>query len=103
MTIVDFYQELSNMLEQARSSRLSKEDALNRLDQMTQEMQNQGIQVDISRDIFDFNNLVKFDDDVCEVARLTEYGWISNDGLDFDYGSDIPTHYKLLPDDPNDV
>lgn len=46
--------------------------------------------------------LVKLDDNTCEVARLTEYGWMSNDGLDFDFGSDIPTYYKELPPDPKD-
>lgn len=63
MTIIDFYQELSDMLESARSNNISKEDALSRLDQMTKELNEQGIEVDIDRDIFDFNNLVRFDDE----------------------------------------
>jgi hypothetical protein len=88
MTIVDFYQELSNMLEQARSYRLSKEDALNRLDQMTQEIQNQGIQVDISRDIFDFNNLVKFDDERSYVEEEYSYDEDDSEGYDMDSSYD---------------
>lgn len=87
MTIIDFYQELSDMLEQARSNRLSKEDALNRLDQMTQEMHKQGIQVDISRDIFDFNNLVKFDDERSYVEE--EYSYEDDsEGYDIDSSYD---------------
>jgi len=88
MTIVDFYQELSNMLEQARSYRLSKEDALNRLDQMTQEIHNQGIQVDISRDIFDFNNLVKFDDERSYVEEEYSYDEDDSEGYDMDSSYD---------------
>lgn len=44
--------------------------------------------------------LVKFDDGTYEVAKLLDYrgekGWIDNDGLDFDYGFEIPTHYKTI-------
>jgi hypothetical protein len=50
--------------------------------------------------------LVKFDDGNYEVAKLfdihNEKCWVSNDGLDFDYGFYIPTHYKLLPEDPKE-
>jgi len=48
--------------------------------------------------------LVKFDTGENEVAKLIDTGdekfWISNDGLEFDYGFDIPTHWKELPEDP---
>lgn len=63
MTIIDFYQELSDMLESARSYNLSKENALARLEQMTAELKEAGIEVNISREIFDYNNLLRFDDE----------------------------------------
>ena len=51
--------------------------------------------------------LVLFEDGNMEVARLIGDGenacWISNDGLDYDYGLDKPTHYKELPIKPGDI
>lgn len=44
--------------------------------------------------------LVKFPDGQFEVARLVDTTWLSNDNLDYGYGSDIPTHFCELPEDP---
>lgn len=63
MTIIDFYQELSNMLEKARSGSLSKKDATARLKKMVQELKQTGIELDISPEIFNVDNLVQFDDE----------------------------------------
>lgn len=50
--------------------------------------------------------LVCFEDQSCEVARWTidsdghDLGWWTNDGLDFGYGSLVPTHWMPLPAPP---
>ncbi len=63
MTIIDFYTELSKMLEKARSGKISEKNGLQRLDEMIAEATQNGLEIDISRDIFKFENLVKFDDE----------------------------------------
>ena len=44
--------------------------------------------------------LIIFNDAYLEVARLVNGVWISNDGLDYCYGQDMPTHWQELPEDP---
>ena len=44
--------------------------------------------------------LIRFNDAYLEVARLVNGVWISNDGLDYCYGQDTPTHWQELPEDP---
>ena len=44
--------------------------------------------------------LIIFNDAYLEVARLVNGVWISNDGLDYCYGQDMPTHWQELPKAP---
>ena len=44
--------------------------------------------------------LILFDNGQCEVARLVNGEWTSNDGLDYDYGFEKPIYWRALPDDP---
>lgn len=81
MKIIDFYQELSDMLEQARDSSISKSNAQERLNQMIEELKQEGIEVDISPEIFDFQNLVKFDDERSYVEEESSY---EEDEIDFE-------------------
>lgn len=51
--------------------------------------------------------LLLFDDGLMEVGRHYGHeadhhnGWWSNDGLDYDYGLDNPTHWMPLPEPPH--
>jgi hypothetical protein len=73
MTIIDFYQELSDMLEKARAGKLSKESAVSRLNQMLEEAHKQEIEVEVSPDVFDYNNLLRFDDERSYVEEEYSY------------------------------
>lgn len=86
MTIIDFYQELSDMLESARSGRLSKESAVSRLNQMIEEAHKQGIEVEVSPEVFEYNNLVRFDDERSYVEE--EYSYDEEAEYDSSYDED---------------
>ena len=83
MTIIDFYQELSDMLESARAGRLSKESAVSRLNQMLEEAHKQGIEVEVSPEVFEYNNLVRFDDERSYVEE--EYSYDEESEYDSSY------------------
>lgn len=86
MTIIDFYQELSDMLESARAGRLSKESAVSRLNQMLEEAHKQGIEVEVSPEVFEYNNLVRFDDERSYVEE--EYSYDEEAEYDSSYDED---------------
>jgi hypothetical protein len=86
MTIIDFYQELSDMLESARAGRLSKESAVSRLNQMLEEAHKQGIEVEVSPEVFEYNNLVRFDDERSYVEE--EYSYDEESEYDSSYDED---------------
>lgn len=86
MTIIDFYQELSDMLESARAGRLSKESAVSRLNQMIEEAHKQGIEVEVSPEVFEYNNLVRFDDERSYVEE--EYSYDEEAEYDSSYDED---------------
>ena len=86
MTIIDFYQELSDMLESARAGRLSKESAVSRLNQMLEEAHKQGIEVEVSPEVFEYNNLVRFDDERSYVEE--EYSYDEEVEYDSSYDED---------------
>lgn len=84
MTIIDFYQELSIMLEEARAGKLSETKGLEKLDKMLLKAKEAGLEVNISRDIFKFNNLVRFDDERSYVEEEYSYNEDDNEGYDID-------------------
>lgn len=86
MTIIDFYQELSDMLESARSGRLSKESAVSRLNQMLEEAHKQDIEVEVSPEVFEYNNLLRFDDERSYVEE--EYSYDEEAEYDSSYDED---------------
>jgi hypothetical protein len=86
MTIIDFYQELSDMLESARAGRLSKESAVSRLNQMLEEAHKQGIEVEVNPEVFEYNNLVRFDDERSYVEE--EYSYDEEAEYDSSYDED---------------
>lgn len=86
MTIINFYQELSDMLESARAGRISKESAVSRLNQMLEEAHKQGIEVEVSPEVFEYNNLVRFDDERSYVEE--EYSYDEEAEYDSSYDED---------------
>lgn len=88
MTIIDFYQELSIMLEEARAGKLSETKGLEKLDKMLLKAKEAGFEVNISRDIFKFNNLVRFDDERLYVEEEYSYNEDDNEGYDIDSSYD---------------
>lgn len=88
MTIIDFYQELSMMLEEARAGRLSETKGLEQLDKMLLKAKESGLEVNISRDIFKFNNLVRFDDERSYVEEEYSYNEDDTEGYDIDSSYD---------------
>lgn len=44
--------------------------------------------------------LVYFDDGSIYTAKWLDPYWIDPDGLDFNYGRDVPTHWMPLPSPP---
>ena len=92
MTIIEFYEELSRMLEKARDGKLSKTNAVTRLNQMIEEAKKSKIELDVNPDIFDFENLIKFDDERSyeeeEYSYESSYEEESEEEVDSSYDSE---------------
>jgi hypothetical protein len=63
MNILDFYRDLSLILEQYREEKIGHSTAESRLKQLLSEAKKDGLEVNVSTDILDLDNLVKYDDE----------------------------------------
>ncbi len=63
MTIVDFYKELSLILEQSRERTITKKKAYSRLDALIKTAFDNKLDVEVSKDILNDETLYKLDDE----------------------------------------
>jgi hypothetical protein len=63
MTIIDFYKELSRILERTRERLLSREEAEEKLNNLLQKAEEYDLHINISQNILDESTLIKLDDE----------------------------------------
>jgi hypothetical protein len=63
MTIIDFYKELSRILERTRERLLSREEAEEKLNNLLQKAEEYDLHIKISQNILDESTLIKLDDE----------------------------------------
>jgi hypothetical protein len=82
MTIVEFYKKLSSLLTKKRENLISMSEAKQELRDLLSQAEKNEIQVEISNDILNQENLMRLDD---ENSFKTDYE--SDDDYDSDYVS----------------
>lgn len=63
MTIIDFYKELSVILERTRERLLSREEAEDKLSALLEKAEEYDLHVNVSKSILDDSTLLKLDDE----------------------------------------
>ena len=86
MTILDFYRELSMILEKYREHNMSHSVALSKLRHIIEESHKSNLNIDVSEKILNIEYLAKFDDE-------RSYEEPSSYESDEDYSSDDPSSY----------
>jgi len=84
MNIVDFYRELSAILEMCREQVLSHSESQFRLNELISKAELAGLDVKVSDDILNIRNLVKYDD---EMSYDEGYSYESSYEEESDYES----------------
>jgi hypothetical protein len=89
MNIIDFYKELSKLLERTREKYFSKEEAQEKLSELLQKAEDHDLHVNINPNILEHHNLVRLDDE--RSYSDPESGWDTDSYSDF--SSNTSTSY----------